>query len=80
MLENPEVVNTAFAELYSDGTDLTQVQKMNNRNSVARNLVKTTYAHLVDGLADRAKATHEQELKEWNLGLDEIGEAEDIQL
>ena len=80
MLENPEVVNNVFVELHGEATDLTQVQKMNYRNDIARNLVKTTYSHLAGGLADRAKETHERELKEWGLGLDEIGEAEDVQL
>lgn len=79
MLENPTVVDTAFAKLYGDAKDLTRVQKMNHRNEVARDLVNTTYAHLVEELAERAKETHEQELKEWGLGLDDIGEAEDIQ-
>jgi len=79
MLENPETVNAAFVELYGEATGMTRMQKMNCRNELASTLVKTTYVHLVTELTERAKETHEQELKEWGLELDDISEAEDIQ-
>ena len=78
--ENPEVVDTAFAQHHGKGEDLTRTQKMNCRNDLAKSLVNTTYKHLIDDLATRAKETHKQELMEWGLGLGDIGEAEDIQL
>ena len=53
---------------------------MNFRNELAKTLVNTTYKHLLDDLEERAKETHERELKEWGLGLGDIGEAEDVQL
>jgi hypothetical protein len=80
MHENPAVVDAALAELCTETTGLTRVEKMNRRNELARTLVKTTHAHLAQGLAERAKATHELELKEWGLRLDDISEAEDVQL
>ena len=77
--ENPEIVDTAFAERYSGGKDLSRTQRMNYWSELAKSLVGTTYNHLADGLAKRAKETHEREMKEWGLGLDDIGEAEDVQ-
>ena len=52
---------------------------MNYQSELAKSLVGTTYNHLADGLAKCAKETHEREMKEWGLGLDDIGEVEDVQ-
>ena len=78
--EHPEVINAAFAEAYGEGEGLSGTQKMNYRYELAKTLVQTSHSHLVEGLKDRAKEAHEQELKEWSLGLGDIGEAEDIQV
>lgn len=53
---------------------------MNGRYEVAKELFETTYSHLEGDFARRAKEANELELREWSLGLDEIGEAEDVQL
>jgi len=80
MLENPRILDAAFKEHYGQGFGLNPVQKMNHRNELAKTLVDTTYKHLAEELAARAKEAHERELGEWGLGLENIGEAEDIQL
>ena len=79
MFENPRVVDAAFVERYGQGVDLSQIQKMNHRNELAKSLVNTDYKHLAEDLMLRAKETHERELKEWGLGLQDIGEAADVQ-
>ena len=48
---HPKLNNTTFTQKYSKATDLTQVQKINYQNEVAKSLVETTYKHLTDDLA-----------------------------
>ena len=79
-LENPKVVDAKFTQHYGEGRDLTPVQRMNSRNELAKSLVNTTYKHLADNLEKCAKEAHEREMSEWGLNLDNIGEAEDVQL
>lgn len=78
-LENPELIDAAFAKAHGEDKDLTRTQRMNYRHELAKSLVETDYQHLVDGLTTRAKETHERALKEWSVQLSDIGEAEDIQ-
>jgi len=49
-------------------------------NTLAKEPVDKTYKHLAGDLAASTKETHEQELKELDLGLEDIGEANDVQL
>ena len=78
--EKPAVINAAFAAKYGENADMSPIERVNRRNEVARHLTSTTYAAMAPELEQRAKEAHEQELKEWGLGLDEIGEAEDVHL
>jgi vacuolar-type H+-ATPase subunit C/Vma6 len=73
-------MEAAFAEVHGEGEGLTRMEKMNYRHELASSLVETTYKHLVDGLKERAQDDHQRALKEWSLRLDDIGEAEDMQL
>ena len=80
MQEEPSIVNAAFVSKYGEGRGMEPIEKLNKRNELARQLVTTSYKHLVPGLDARAKATHERELKEWKLELDDIEQAEDVSM
>jgi len=56
------------------------IERLHKRNELAKRLVNTTYKHLATGLDTRAKETHERELKEWGLDLENITQAEDVHL
>ena len=57
-----------------------KTERLNKMNEIARELTTTEYAERVPELQERAKETHERELKAWALDLDQIGEAEDVSL
>src|ERR1700753_1824658 len=78
MFEDPKAVNEAFFAQYGDGKSLTRAERMNKRNEIAKTLVKTTWSEQAPGLEKRAKETHERELREWNLELDHVEEAEEV--
>jgi len=78
MHERPKVVDDEFAARYGDGKQLDRVDRMQKRNEVAKDLVTTTYKEMQSELKERAKETHEREVKEWELGLDGVAEAEDV--
>ena len=80
MHEEPKVVNAAFISLYGGENGVDRAARLNKWNEVAKRLVTTTYKHLAVDLEKRAREAHERELKEWGLGLEEIGQAEDIHL
>ena len=80
MLEEPSIVNAAFVSKYGEGRGMERIERVNKRNELAKSLVTTTYKHLVVGLEARAKATHEREMKEWAIELDDIEQAEDVTL
>ena len=80
MHEQPTVVDEMFVMLYGDGKGMTRTERLNNRNGVAKQLVATTYQKMIPELEQRAKATHERDLKEWNLEFDHVEEAEDVHL
>ena len=80
MHEEPAIVNVAFIVRYGEGGGMDQVKRMNKRNKVAKKLVASSYNHLVADLEERAKETHQRDLKEWKLELDDIEEAEDVQM
>lgn len=80
MLEEPNVVNAAFVSLHGEARGMDRLERLNKRNEVARRLINSSYKHLAADLEKRAKENHERELKEWGLGLEGIGEAEDVQL
>ena len=78
MHENPKAVDVAFLALYGDGKALDRVQRLNKRNELAKKLVTTDYKHLAGELGTRAKEAHARDLKEWDIELDGIDEAEDV--
>lgn len=78
MLEEPSILNAAFVSQYGEGKGLDRVDRLNKRNELAKKLVTSSYKHLAMGLEARAKETHERELKEWSLELDDIEQAEDV--
>ena len=59
---------------------MSPAERLNKRNEIARRLVATDYKHLAADLEKRAKEAHERESKEWGVELENIGEAEDVQL
>lgn len=80
MLENPEAVDRALAERYPNAGTMTRVVKMNKRNDLARELVATDFKDQEAQLIQRAKEKHQQGLDEWAIELENIEEAEDVQL
>ena len=80
MHEYPVLINAAFKMKYGEGTGMNPIERVNKRNDIARELITTTHTAIVPDLEQRAKETHEQELKEWGLDLDKIGEAKDVHL
>ena len=80
MHKEPAIVNAAFIARYGEGGGMDQVEWMNKQNEVAKKLIASSYNHLVVDLEERAKETHQRDLKEWKLELDDIEEAEDVQM
>ena len=80
MHEEPEVVNVAFKSEYGEGNGMERMERMNKRNEVAKQLIKTSHKHLAEELEMRAKEAHERELGEWGLELDDIEQAGDVDL
>ena len=80
MHEEPDIVTAAFDSLYGKVQGMERAERMNKRNEVAKQLVTTSHKHLVADLEIRAKENHQRDLKEWGLGLAEVGEAEDVHL
>lgn len=81
MHEEPTVIKAAFEDTYGEeGKEMGKTERLNKMNEIARELTTTEYAERVPELQERAKETHERELKAWALDLDQIGEAEDVSL
>ena len=80
MHEEPATINAAFLSQYSEGRGMDRLEQLHRWNKLARQLVATTCKDKVPGLERRAKEVHEREQKEWGLELQDIGQAEDIQL
>lgn len=78
MLDYADTVKTAFALRHGDGGDLTNSQKMNTRQKLAKALLVDQYSHLKDELDEKALAQQEKDTKEWNLVLDDISSAKDV--
>jgi hypothetical protein len=78
MRDHSDVVKAAFSAEYGDGKDLTNTQRMNSQHEVAKALLYKEYAHLVDGLGEKAKAEHAVGMKEWDVELTDIALAEDV--
>lgn len=55
-----------------------QVEQMNKWNKIAKKLITSSYNHLVVVLEEQAKETHQHNLKEWKLELDDIEEVKDV--
>lgn len=77
MFENPKAINDVFFAQYGEGASLSRAERMNIRNDIARRLVKASPEQAQE-LERSAKANHERELREWNVELDNIDEAEDV--
>lgn len=80
MNEEPDVIKAAFKATYGDRTDMNKIERLNKLNEIARELTTTEYAEMVPELEQRAKEVHARELKEWELDLDKVEEAEDVSL
>ena len=80
MHEQPAVIKAAFKTTYGEGTDMSKIERLNKLNEIARELTTTSYAEMVPELELRAKETHGREVKEWELDLDKIEEAENVTL
>ena len=70
----------AFTLKYGDGKAMDQAERLNKWNDVAKELIDTTWKDSKGALQDRAREANNCELKEWELGLKEIGQAEDVHL
>lgn len=80
MHEDPDVVNAAFKSKFGEGIGMEPIERLNKRNEVAKQLTNSTYQHLTAGLEARAKEAHERELEEWGLQLEDVKQAEDVNL
>ena len=80
MHEEPMTVNGAFVAMHGEARGMDRAERLNKWNEIARKLVKTTYKHMIPSLEKRAKEAHERDKKEWSLELEDIEQAEDIQL
>ena len=80
MHKEPTIINGYFVAKYGEGKGMDQIEWLHKQNEIAKRLISTDYKHLVMALEKRAKETHERELKGWGLGLEDIGQAEDVQL
>lgn len=76
--EKANTVNNAFNKLYGDAVTMPRGERMNKRNEVAKSLVQAESEADIKALKQRAKQEHERALKEWELELDSIEEAEDV--
>lgn len=78
MLDYSEKVDDAFVGRCRDVDSLSNVQKMNLRYDVAKELFNEEYSHLADELKKKADEQHDTELDEWNLILEDISSAPDV--
>ena len=78
MQEYPDEVKKAFAEAHGSGKNLTNGQRLNLQNDVARDLLHRSYAHLIPELEDTVKEEHEVGMAEWDLTLEDINLAANI--
>ena len=74
------IINAAFVSQHGEAKEMDRAERLNKRNEVARRLLTNEYKDAISELERRAKETHEQQVKEWKVELDEIEEAEDVHL
>lgn len=77
MHEYHQPVDKAFWKKYGDSTFSNNVEKLNLRYEVAKELFEKEYFGLADELMVGIEAHHNAELEKWNLILTEISVAED---
>jgi hypothetical protein len=77
MLDHPDVVKAAFVSRYSDGGNLTNVEKINLRRKLANTLLNNGHSHLKDGLDKKAAAQFKADTDEWDLALEDVFAAKD---
>ena len=80
MYKKPQIIDNAFHALYQEAGPMSCADQLNKQNEVAKWLVSTTYKDMEAELKQHTKETHEWDLKEWALELEEIEEAEDVDL
>lgn len=78
MHEEAEIIDKAFVSEYGEEVD--RAERLNKRNDLAKQLLNTTYKHTIPELEQRAREANDRDIKEWGLELEEIGQAEDVQL
>ena len=78
MVDYPLVVTAAFAIEHSEDEDLSSMQRLNFRHDAAKALISSEYSHCVGDLEKKAKAEHDAKINEWNLTLDNIPLANDV--
>ena len=77
-MDHPDTVNAAFVSRHADGKNLNGLQKMNIKHELAKNLLSTHYSHLKSALDTKAVIQHEADMEEWDLTLDGVSSAEDV--
>lgn len=79
MMEYHAQVNAAFVSRHGLGKGFKNVERMNIRHDIAKGMLQGEYSHLINELEDRAKSEHEGDLNEWNLLLEDISLASDVE-
>ena len=79
MVDYPVEVNSVFVSRHSDGKNLSKTQAMNFRHDVAKSMLSSElYSCHVKALEKKAEAQQNADLDAWNLILDDISLASDV--
>lgn len=78
MLDHPDLINAVFLHRYGDAKGLTNTQRINERNALAKSLLAGQCSNLVSGLDKKAADQHKATLNQWNLILDDISSAQNV--
>ena len=78
ILEEPSLVDVAFTAKFGNACGMDGIERINRRHEVAKKLLEDHHQHRMLELEAHARESHEKELKQWSLALDNIELATDV--
>ena len=79
MVDYRREVNATFVSRHGDGKNFSNTQRLNLLHSVAKAMLSGEYSCHISELEKRMKTHHDAEVKKWNLTLEGIKLADDIE-
>ena len=78
MVDYRREVNAAFVSRHGDGKNFSATQRLNLLHSVAKAMLSNEYSCHLNEVEKRMKAYHDGEVEKWNLTLEGIESADDV--